>query len=96
VSTIAFGTPDATTVIDGQTQIVAVNKQALRTLAEQTKGKAYEAADSGQLSEVYRHIGSSLGWRLEHRDIAAQFTGIALLLALAAGGASLLWFARLP
>jgi Ca-activated chloride channel family protein len=96
VSTIAFGTPYGTVDIDGQTATVEVNKQALRTLAEQTKGKAYEAADSGQLSEVYRHIGSSLGWRLEYRDIADQFTGIALLFALAAGGASLLWFARLP
>jgi Ca-activated chloride channel family protein len=96
VSTIAFGTPYGSVEIEGETTPVQVNKQTLRTLAEQTKGKAYEASDGGQLSEVYKNIGSSLGWRLEHRDVAARFTGIALLFALAAGGASLLWFSRLP
>jgi Ca-activated chloride channel family protein len=96
VSTIAFGTPYGTVEIDGEVTPVDVNKEALRGLAEQTNGKAYEAADGSQLSEVYKHIGSSLGYRTEHREVAARFSGIALLFALAAGGASLAWFARLP
>jgi Ca-activated chloride channel family protein len=96
VSTIAFGTPYGTVEIDGEVTPVDVNKEALRGLAEQTNGKAYEASDGSQLSEVYRHIGSSLGYRTEHREVAARFSGIALLFALAAGGASLAWFARLP
>jgi Ca-activated chloride channel homolog len=96
VSTIAFGTPYGTVEIDGEVTPVDVNKEALRGLAEQTKGKAYEAADGSELSEVYRNIGSSLGYRTEHREVAARFSGIALLFALAAGGASLAWFARLP
>ncbi|MGH3391522.1 MAG: VWA domain-containing protein, partial [Actinomadura sp.] len=65
-------------------------------LADGTQGRAYEAADSGQLSEVYANIGESIGSRIEHREVSAWFIGIALLLALAAGGASLVWFARLP
>ena len=96
VSTIAFGTPYGTVEIDGELTPVDVNKEALRGLAEQTSGKAYEAADGSQLSEVYRNIGSSLGYRTEHREVAARFSGIALLFALAAGGASLAWFGRLP
>jgi Ca-activated chloride channel family protein len=96
VSTIAFGTPYGTVDIDGEVTPVDVNKAALRDLAEQTNGKPYEAADRSQLSEVYKHIGSSLGFRTEHREVASRFSGIALLFALAAGGASLAWFARLP
>jgi Ca-activated chloride channel family protein len=96
VSTIAFGTPYGTVDIDGEVTPVDVNKEALQDLAEQTNGKAYEAADRSQLSEVYKHIGSSLGFRTEHREVASRFSGIALLFALAAGGASLAWFARLP
>ena len=96
VSTIAFGTPYGTVDIDGETTPVEVNKQTLRTLAEGTKGKAYEAADGSQLSEVYANIGRSVGFKIEHREVAAWFSGIALLLALAAGGGSLLWFSRLP
>ena len=96
VSTIAFGTPFGTVDIEGETTSVSVNKETLRMLAEGAGGKAYEAADGDQLSEVYSSIGSSLGFKIEHRDVAARFTGLALLLALAAGGASLAWFARLP
>ncbi|MFB4320329.1 VWA domain-containing protein [Actinomadura sp. 21ATH] len=96
VSTIAFGTPYGTVDIEGETTSVSVNKETLRALAEGSGGKPYEAADAGQLSEVYESIGSSLGFKIEHRDVAARFTGIALLLALAAGGASLAWFSRLP
>ncbi|MGI8331803.1 VWA domain-containing protein [Actinomadura scrupuli] len=96
VSTIAFGTPYGTVTIEGETTPVEVNKQTLRTLAEGTKGKPFEAADGGQLSEVYKNIGSSLGWKTEHRDVSSRFIGLALLLSLAAGGASLVWFSRLP
>ncbi|MFD0690273.1 VWA domain-containing protein [Actinomadura fibrosa] len=96
VSTIAFGTPYGTVDIEGETTSVSVNKETLKNLADSTEGKAYEAADADQLGEVYANIGSSLGFKIEHRDIAARYTGIALLFALAAGGVSLAWFSRLP
>jgi Ca-activated chloride channel homolog len=96
VSTIAFGTPYGTVDIDGETVPVQVNKAALRALAQDTTGKAYEAQAGGELSEVYRHIGSSLGFRIEKQEAASQYILIALLFALAAGGVSLLWFQRLP
>ncbi|GAA2166754.1 VWA domain-containing protein [Actinomadura napierensis] len=96
VSTIAFGTPYGTVDIEGETTSVSVNKEALKTLATSTDGKAYEAADAGQLRDVYANIGTSLGYKTEHRDVAARYTGIALLFALAAGGFSLAWFSRLP
>jgi Ca-activated chloride channel homolog len=96
VSTIAFGTPYGTVDIDGETVPVQVNKATLRNLAEDTAGKAYEARAGNELSEVYRHIGSSLGYRIERQEAASQYILIALLLALGAGGVSLLWFQRMP
>jgi Ca-activated chloride channel family protein len=96
VSTIAFGTPYGTVDIDGETVPVQVNKATLRNLAEDTSGKAYEARAGNELSEVYRHIGSSLGYRVERQEAASQYIFIALLLALGAGGVSLLWFQRMP
>ncbi|MFV2173002.1 VWA domain-containing protein [Actinomadura sp. LOL_016] len=96
VSTIAFGTPYGTVTIEGETTSVSVNKETLRYLADNTEGHAYEAADAGQLNEVYSDIGTSLGYTTEHRDVSARYIGIALLFALAAGGASLAWFSRLP
>jgi Ca-activated chloride channel family protein len=96
VSTIAFGTPYGLVDIDGETVPVQVNKATLRNLAHDTSGKAYEAQAGSELSEVYRHIGSSLGYRIERQEAASQYIFVALLFALAAGGLSLLWFQRLP
>ncbi|WP_433225313.1 VWA domain-containing protein [Actinomadura formosensis] len=96
VSTIAFGTPYGTVDIEGETTSVSVNKETLKTLADSTEGRAYEAADAGQLRDVYTNIGSSLGFKTEHRDVAARYIGLALLFALGAGGVSLAWFSRLP
>ena len=96
VSTIAFGTPYGTVDIDGETVPVQVNKATLKNLAEDTTGKAYEAQAGTELSEVYRHIGSSLGFTIERQEAASTWIFGALLLALAAGGLSLIWFQRLP
>ncbi|GAB3663817.1 VWA domain-containing protein [Actinocorallia lasiicapitis] len=96
VSTIAFGTPYGTVTIEGETTTVDVNKPALKLLAVQTDGKAYEAEDSGELSDVYRNIGTSLGFRVEQKDVSGWFLGIGLILAVLTGGLSLLWFSRLP
>ena len=73
-----------------------VNKVVLRALAEQTDGRAYEAEDSEQLSEVYESIGTSLGWRVEDKEVTSTFTLLAALLAMVTGALSLLWFSRLP
>lgn len=96
VSTIAFGTPYGTVTIDGETVPVRVDKDALRALAEDTTGKAYEAQAGDELSDVYRHIGSSLGYRVENQESSSGYILTGLLLALAAGGLSLVWFQRLP
>ena len=96
VSTIAFGTPYGTVDIDGETVPVQVNKTTLRNLAHDTGGKPYEARAGGELSQVYRHIGSSLGYRVEKQEAASPYILVALLLAVAAGGLSLVWFQRLP
>lgn len=96
VSTIAFGTPYGTVTIDGQTVPVPPSKPTLHDLAARTGGKAYEAQAGSQLSQVYKHIGSSLGFRTERQESTSGYFGVALLLALATGGLSLAWFARLP
>jgi Ca-activated chloride channel homolog len=96
VSTIAFGTPYGTVTIDGETVPVPPSTTTLRQLATDTGGKAYQAQAGSQLSDVYKHIGSSLGFRTERQESASGYFGAALLLALLAGGLSLAWFARLP
>lgn len=96
VSTIAFGTDDGVVDIGGQMQRVPVDRLSLSSLAEGTKGFFYEAASASELRKVYEDIGSSIGHRTTPREVTHWYTGVGLLFALAAAGASLVWTSRLP
>jgi Ca-activated chloride channel family protein len=96
VSTIAFGTDTGVVDIRGQLQRVPVDRLSLQQLAEQTKGYFYEAASVGELKKVYEDMGSSIGHRVEPREVTQWYAGTALLFALAAAAMSLLWTSRLP
>jgi Ca-activated chloride channel family protein len=96
ISTIAFGTDEGTVFVEGNAVRVPVNKEALEQLAEMTEGRSFEAASGEELKEVYNDIGSSVGYRVEHRDVTSWFIGAGLLFAMAAAAFSLLWFSRLP
>lgn len=96
VSTIAFGTDSGTVTIQGQVQRVPVDRPSLQKLAEVTKGHYYEAASLSELQQVYKDMGSSIGYKTVPREVTQWYVGIALLFAFAAGGMSLIWTSRLP
>jgi Ca-activated chloride channel homolog len=96
VSTIAFGTDRGFVEVEGVPVQVPVNRPALAELARATGGEAYEAQDAAELARAYDDIGSSLGSVTEDREISRIFTGLGLVLALAAAALALLWTSRLP
>jgi Ca-activated chloride channel family protein len=96
VTTIAFGTDDGTITTGGEQYPVPVDRDALREIADTTRGRFYEAQSAEQLRSVYSDIGSSVGFRTEQREATAWFVGIALAFAIAGAGASLVWTSRLP
>lgn len=96
VSTIAFGTDSGTVDIGGQLQRVPVDRQALAQLAETTSGFFYEAATAAELRQVYEDMGSSIGHRVEPREVTHWYAGFALLFGLLAAGLSMIWSSRLP
>lgn len=96
VSTIAFGTDTGEVDIGGQLQRVPVDRLALSQLAESTRGFFYEAQSARELKQVYEDMGSSIGHRIEPREVTQWYAGFALLFALCAAGMSLLWTSRLP
>ena len=95
VSTIAFGTPQGTVELRGQTIPVPPNEAELRSLATTTEGAAYTARDAGQLRTAYADIGRSVGTRTEQQEITDRLVGIALVAALASAAISLAWNSRL-
>jgi Ca-activated chloride channel family protein len=96
VSTIAYGTPEGVIYQGTRAVPVPVDGPALEAISQATGGRFYEAASGDELRQVYEDIGSSVGYRMERREVWVWFIGAGLLLACAAATGSLLWFSRLP
>ncbi len=95
VSTIGFGTDSGYIELEGQRVIVPVDREKLKEIADGTGGSFYAAASAEELSNVYRDLGSQIGYTTERREITTWFVGMGLLFAFAAAGVSLLWSNRL-
>ncbi len=98
VSTIAFGTPEGTITLPSERAPVPVpaDREALASIAAAADGTAYDAESTAELKEVYKGIGSSVGYVDEKHSISGWFVGLALLAAMLTAIGSLLWFQRLP
>ncbi|HVM27985.1 MAG TPA: VWA domain-containing protein [Mycobacteriales bacterium] len=96
ISTISFGTADGVVEVQGQLVPVPVDVDSMQRLADATGGSAFVAESGAELSAVYDDIGEQVGTTTERREVTDSFTGLGLLLALAAGAASLTWTSRLP
>ncbi len=94
IDTIAFGTPDGTVVVEGQTLLVPSDPAAMAQIASATGGQTFTAQSASQLKSVYSQIGRVVGYDVHRHEITALFTGIALVMAALAGVASLLWTQR--
>jgi Ca-activated chloride channel homolog len=95
VSTIAFGTDYGTLDLNGETVPVPVDSGTLKKIADDTKGSFSQAASAGQLEQVYKDLGSKIGYADEPRDISPWFVRGGLLFAFLGVVLSLLWTSRL-
>ena len=75
VSTIAFGTDTGYIDLEGQRVVVPVDHEKLKEIADGTGGSYYAAASAEELSNVYRDLGSQIGYTTERREITTWFVG---------------------
>ncbi|MEX0790562.1 MAG: VWA domain-containing protein [Actinomycetota bacterium] len=80
----------------GQLFRIRLNPDELMLVAETTGGRYFESTTTESLEEIYRGMGSSLGFREERRELTPQVAAAAAVLLVAAAAMSLLWFQRLP
>lgn len=90
VSTIAFGTDNASVESAGQTVQVPVDASALRAIAEGTEGKFFTAATASELRSVYADINAEVTVVAIDRGVAVWFAAAALVLLLVASVTSML------
>jgi Ca-activated chloride channel family protein len=101
VYTIALGTPSGTVQIPnqfGQLQQLSVppDPDTLAAIAEITGGRFFEAPTANDLSEIYKSLGSKVGFTNEEREVTQLFAAGALVLVLVGGGLAAHWFNRFP
>jgi Ca-activated chloride channel family protein len=95
VSTIAFGTPNGTVTYKGETLAVPADRTTLHAIADQTGGSFHTATSVQELEQVYRNIGSQIGYTTQQRDVSWRFLTVGLLVLFTAAGTSMLWAGRL-
>ncbi len=101
VTTIAFGTDHGYIEVPNEfgemvPTPVKVNRGALERIADATDGKAFTAATETELKQVYKDIGSSVGFVIEFRELVLWFVGVGLMFLFLSSLMSLFWFSRLP
>jgi Ca-activated chloride channel homolog len=101
VFTIALGTdrgmvdvPDET----GNLRRIPVppDKLTLQRIAETTGARFFAAPSNSDLKEVYRELGSKIGFVKEKQEITVVFAATGLLFLVAGATMSLVWFSRFP
>jgi len=96
VFTVGVGTPDGEVLTgEGWSIRVRLDEEALKQIAQETKGEYFHAGTAAELETVYGVLNSKLVMEKQETEITALVTLAAALLALAAGFLSLLWFNRI-
>jgi Ca-activated chloride channel family protein len=93
VFTVALGTQ---TGLGPDGRPAPPDEATLRQVADLTGGRFFTAPTSEDLAAVYADLGSKVSKVDEQREVTAATLAAALVLFLAAGGLSLLWFNRFP
>jgi Ca-activated chloride channel family protein len=89
-------TEGAVLQLEGFNILSQLDDTILQQIAKVTNGSYHHAEDEESLAEIYENIDLRLTISGEMMEVTAIFAGISLLLLLAGGLLSLLWFGRVP
>lgn len=96
IYTVGVGTAEGATLqIEDFSIHSRLDEAALRLIAEQSGGSYFGAGATEGLTAAYERLSARLEVRPEASEVTALFVGAGLLLLLAGGVMSLLWFNRL-
>ena len=96
VYTIAYGTTDGYIEVNGRREPVPVDRSELARVSRVSGGEAYTATSAGQLKEVYKDIGSSVGKEKVDQEVTSRYAGFGLGFAILAACGMISLGARWP
>lgn len=93
--TIGLGTDAGAVVkVEGVSMRVQLDVETLKKIADITLGRTFLAADSKDLSSVYRNLNTRLVTEIKETEITAAFIALAALAAMVGATLSFIWFNR--
>jgi Ca-activated chloride channel family protein len=101
VFTIALGTEQGMVDVPDETGNlrripVPPDTLTLQRIAEVTGGRFFAAPSTRELRDVYRELGSKIGYVRERQEVTVVFAATGLLFLVAGAAMSLVWFSRFP
>ena len=96
VFTVGVGTPDGQILTgEGWSIRVRLDEDALKNIADLTRGDYFFAGSAPDLKKIYEGLNSKLVLEKKQTEVTALFTAAAGFLFLLGAGLSLLWFNRI-
>ena len=96
VFTVGFGSTEGGVVgFGGRFMRAQLDEEALKQIADMTKGQYFRATNSVELKKIYQGLNTQLIKETRETEITALFSVAAAILALLAAGLSMLWFNRI-
>ncbi|RIJ70977.1 VWA domain-containing protein [Nakamurella silvestris] len=96
ISTIAFGTRNATIDVNGEPVDVAVDEASMRDIAQISGGDFHAAASAEELSQVYAQLGEQIGYEIKNQDASRPWVIGGTIVVILAAGAALVLTQRIP
>ena len=96
VFTVGVGTPDGQ-ILNGEGWSIRVrlDEDALKVIADLTRGEYFFAGNAPDLKKIYQGLNSKLVMERKNTEVTALFTAVAASLTLLAAALSLMWFNRI-
>ncbi len=96
VYTVGVGTADGQTLgFEGWSFRARLDEEALKTIANITRGEYFYAGTAVDLKKIYQSMSSRIVMEKKETEVTALFAAGAAVIALAAALLSLLWFNRI-
>jgi Ca-activated chloride channel family protein len=96
IYTVGIGTPNGEILIgEGWSMRVRLDEEALKTIAQTTRGEYFYAGTAAELKTVYQTMTSKMVMETGESEITALFSAAAAVAAALAALLSMLWFNRI-
>lgn len=96
ISVIAFGTDNASIVVDGETVGVALDTAAMKQIAQISGGDFHTAHSAAELKKVYEQLGEQIGYEVVHKDASRPWVIAGTIVVMLGAAVAVALSGRIP